>query len=406
MKKKFNIPSNKPELMAPVGSFPALTAACKAGADAVYFGLDSFSMRSGKRNFKISDLSKIRRICDSFPRQPKIYITLNTIIYDSETKKLESLIKKIKGKADAVICWDMAVIQLCKKYGISFFISTQASVANKESAKFYQKLGAKRIVLARELDLNQIKEINKIKGLEIEVFIHGAMCVSISGRCFTSQFLFNKSANRGECFHPCRRSYTIKDNVYGHELKLINNRVMSAKDLCVLPFVEELKKIKIKAFKIEGRNRDPRYIDSVVRVYRKALDYSLDKKKTVDLMKELQEVYNRGFSSGFYLGKPMPKDFSEIENSASNIYRDFLGKIIHIYPRVKVGMVKLADNLKEGEEIIAIHEKIGVEKMKVSSMEIENKKIKSAKKGQEVAIKFPFKIFKNTEVYKLKRKKL
>ncbi|MDD2913575.1 MAG: U32 family peptidase, partial [Candidatus Pacebacteria bacterium] len=314
---------NKFELMAPVGSFSSLVAACKAKADAVYLGLNDFSMRFGKNNFKVSDLTKIKKICNLYPQKPKVYVTLNTIVYDSEIKKLDKLIKKIKDKVDAVICWDFAVINLCKKYKVPFFISTQASVANKETAKFYQKLGAKRIVLARELDLKQIKEISKIKGLEIEVFIHGAMCVSISGRCFMSQFLFNKSANRGECFHPCRRSYVIKDEKYGNELKLENSRVMSAKDLCALPFIEELKKIKIKSFKIEGRNRDSRYVDSVVKVYRKALDNDLSKNEVQELMKELTSVYNRGFSSGFYLGKPTPKDFSEIENSASDTYKEF-----------------------------------------------------------------------------------
>ncbi|MFA6753856.1 MAG: peptidase U32 family protein [Candidatus Paceibacterota bacterium] len=396
---------NKFELMAPVGDFSSLVAACKAKADAVYLGLNDFSMRFGKNNFKVSDLTKIKKICNLYPQKPKVYVTLNTIVYDSEIKKLENLIKKIKDKVDAVICWDFAVINLCKKYKVPFFISTQASVANKETAKFYQKLGAKRIVLARELDLKQIKEISKIKGLEIEVFIHGAMCVSISGRCFMSQFLFNKSANRGECFHPCRRSYVIKDEKYGNELKLENSRVMSAKDLCALPFIEELKKIKIKSFKIEGRNRDSRYVDSVVKVYRKALDNDLSKNEVQKLMKELTSVYNRGFSSGFYLGKPTPKDFSEIENSASDTYKEFLGKIVHLYPKVKVGAVKLSNNLKNGEEIIVIGKKSGVGKIKITDMEIENKKVKFAKKGQTVGIKFPFQFFKNDEVYKIKKRK-
>jgi putative protease len=395
---------NQFELMVPVGSFSSLTTACKAGADAVYFGLDSFSMRSGKKNFKASDIKKIKRICHSFPRKPKLYIVLNTIVYDTELKKLESLIKKIKGKVDAVICWDFAVIELCKKNKIPFFISTQASISNKKSAKFYKKLGAKRVVLARELSLEQIKEISKIKGLEIEVFIHGAMCVSVSGRCFTSQFLFNRSANRGQCFHPCRRSYTVTDDKYGHELKLENNLVMSAKDLCILPFIEELKKLNIKSFKIEGRNRDPLYTETVTKIYRKALDNKLSKKELSELMKELQGVYNKGFSSGFYLGRPMLKDFSEVENSSSDFYRTFLGKITHLYPKVGVSAIKLSDDLRVGEKIAVIDEKIGVERTVIEEMEIENKKIKKAKKGEEIGIKFPFVVYKNAEVYKINRR--
>lgn len=390
--------------MAPVGSFASLNAACKAGADAIYFGMESFTMRSGKRNFGISDLKKIRKVCDSYPRKPKMYLVLNTIVYDRELKKLESVIKKVADKVDAIICWDIAVIDLCKRYKVPFFISTQASIANREAAKFYKKLGAKRAVLARELDIKQIKEIAKNSELEIEVFIHGAMCVSISGRCFTSQFLHGRSANRGQCFQPCRRSYRVIDEKYGHELKLENSRVMSAKDLCVLPFVEELKRAGVTAFKIEGRNRDPLYVDTVTRVYREALDTKLTKERIVELMKELQKVYNRGFSSGFYLGRPTPKDLSDVENSMSDLYRSFLGKIVHMYPKVKVAVVKLSDDLRIGEEIAVFHEDIGVERMEVVEMEIENQKVKKAKKGQEVGIKFPFEVYKNSEVYKIKRR--
>ncbi|MDD4062358.1 MAG: U32 family peptidase [Candidatus Pacebacteria bacterium] len=388
---------NKFELMAPAGSYPALVAACNSGADAIYIGLDFLSMRAGKRNFKVSDLDKIRGICNSYPRKPKIYVTLNTIVYDVEIKKLDNLLKKIKGKVDAVICWDFAVINLCRKYKIPFFISTQASVANSEAAKFYKKLGAKRIVLARELSLKQIKEISKVK-IDLEVFVHGAMCVSVSGRCFTSQFLFNKSANRGECLHPCRRSYTIKDDSTGDELRLDNNRVMSAKDLCVLPFIEELKKIGVKSFKIEGRNRDPRYVDTVVRVYRQAIDGKVD---IMQSMKKLDSVYNRGFSSGFYLGKPLPKDFSEVEHSAASTRKEFVGNIIHVYPKISVVVLEVKKDLKIGDDLVFIHKKLGVKDFKIMDMEITGKKIKKATKGNEVAIKVPFKLFNNTEVYKI-----
>jgi len=393
---------NKFELMAPAGSYPALVAACESGADAIYIGLDFLSMRAGKRNFKVFDLDKIRVICNSYPRKPKIYVTLNTIVYDTEIKKLDNLLKKIKGKVDAVICWDFAVINLCKKYKIPFFISTQASVANSEAARFYKSLGAKRIVLARELNLKQIKEISKVK-IDLEVFVHGAMCVSISGRCFTSQFLFNKSANRGECLHPCRRSYTIKDDSTGNELKLDNNRVMSAKDLCVLPFMEDLKKIGIKSFKIEGRNRDPRYVNTVVKVYRQAID---GKSNIKESMKELDSVYNRGFSSGFYLGKPTPKDFSEVEHSAATVHKEFLGNVVHIYPKISVAILNIKKELKIGDNVMFIHNKLGVKDFEITEMEIEGKKIKKATKGSEVAIKVPFKLFNNAEVYKICTKML
>lgn len=392
------------ELMAPAGSFASLNAACKAGADAVYFGLEYFTMRSGKRNFKVSDLVAIKKVCNSYPRKPKMYLVLNTIVYDSEIRKLESIIRKVSGKVDAIICWDIAVISLCQRYKVPFFISTQASVANRKAAEFYKRLGAKRVVLARELNIKQIKEISKVKGLELEVFIHGAMCVSVSGRCFISQFLHDRSANRGQCFQPCRRSYKVTDEKYGHELKLENSLVMSAKDLCALPFVEDLKRAGVKSFKIEGRNRDPLYTDTVTKVYREALDTKMTTKRTVELMKELGTVYNKGFSSGFYLGKPTPKDFSEVENSMSDLYRIYLGRVIHVYPKAGTVSVKLSGGLKVGETVAVIHDRTGVEKLSIKEMEIENTKVKNAKKGDEVGIKFPFKVYKNSEVYKIKRR--
>ena len=389
----------KTELMAPAGDFSTLIAGINAGADAIYFGLKDFNMRYAAKNFNLSDLKKINKICG---KKVKKYLTLNTITYDNEIKRIEDIIKKVKGKVDAIICWDLAVVQLCKKYKIPFFISTQASVSNTYSAIFYKKFGAKRIVLARELNLKQIKDISKI--IDTEVFIHGAMCVSISGRCFTSQFLFNKSANRGECLHPCRRSYTLTDED-NNQLKLENNRVMSAKDLCTLPFIEQLKKAGVKAFKIEGRNRDARYVDTVVRVYRKALDKKLSKKEIVESMKELDRVYNKGFSSGFYLGKPLPTDFSKIESSSAKEKKHFIGKVFHFFPKVKVAGIKLVSDLKLGDEIVVIGKTTGVVKTKVSRIESNNKSIQKAEKTQSIGIKVPSLVRKNDEVYVIKKRR-
>jgi len=387
----------KPELLAPVGSFPMLIAAINAGADAVYLGLKEFNMRDNAQNFTIKDLHKINKICKE--KQIKIYLTLNTIIYNNELLKLEKIIKQVKNKIDAIICWDLSVIELCKKYKIPFHISTQASVANSESAKFYKKLGAQRIILARELNLKQIRKISKI--IDIEVFAHGAMCISVSGRCFTSQFLFNKSANRGQCIHPCRRSYLVKDLQEGYELKLKNNKILSAKDLCTLPFIEKLKKAGIKAFKIEGRNRDPRYVDTVVRIYRKALDKKLSKEEIKQSLKELSKVYTKGFSSGFYLGSPTSDDFAKVEHSAATEKKHFVGKIKHYYPKIKVAEIKLVSGLKLNDKICIIGKTTGIINTKVSSMEIKNKSIFKATKSQEVGIKLPSYVRKNDEVYKI-----
>ncbi len=395
----------KYELMAPAGDFPTLYAAINAEADAVYFGLKEFSMRANAKNFTLKELDKINKLCNE--KGVKKYLTLNTIIYDNEIKKLEKIIKKIKGKVDAVICWDLAVINLCKKYKIPFFISTQASVSNSEAAKFYKKLGAKRIVLARELNLKQIKKISKIKGLEIECFAHGAMCVAVSGRCFMSQFLFNRSANRGQCIQPCRREYIIKDTQQGYELKLENHHVLSAKDLCTLPFIEKLKKAGITSFKIEGRNRDPRYVDVVTRVYRKALDKKLSKQEIQELIEELKKVYNKKFSSGFYFGTPTADDFSDIQHSAATEKKHFVGKITHYYPKIRVAKVKVSSEIKVGDKIAIIGKDLGIINTSVESMQIEHKKIEKAEKGQEVGIKFKTdkKLKKNYEIYKIIKNK-
>jgi U32 family peptidase len=391
----------KYELLAPAGNFAMFSSAVEAGADAIYFGLEEFSMRAAAKNFKISDLKKLKEICNSSPRKPKMYLTLNTIIYDSEIKNLEKIFKKIKNKIDAIICWDFSVISLCKKYKIPFFISTQASVSNTKSAEFYKKIGAKRIVLARELNLQQIKKISKL--IEIEAFVHGAMCVSISGRCFTSQFLFCKSANRGKCLHPCRRSYIVKDKQEGYELEIENDKIFSAKDLCMLPYIQEMKKAGITCFKIEGRNRDPRYVNTVVKVYRKALDKKLTKKEIKTSMEELEKVYNKKFSTGFYLGKPTPKDFSDIEHNASKEKKHFIGKIIHYFDKLEVITIKLVSRVKIGEKIIVIGKNTGVKEFYLNSMQFKGKNVKSGKKGDEIGIKTPFKLKKNDEVYIIKK---
>ncbi len=393
---------NKYELLAPAGSFPTLVTAVKAGADSIYFGLKEFSMRANAKNFTIKDLNKINKICG---KKVKKYLTLNVIIYDNELKKLESIIKKIKGKVDAVICWDLSVIQLCKKYKIPFHISTQASISNSETVKFYKKLGAERIVLARELNLKQIKEIKKKTKIELESFCHGAMCVAVSGRCFLSQHLFGRSANRGMCTQLCRRPYLITDPE-GKQLRVESQTIMSAKDLCTLPFIEKLKQSGITSFKIEGRNRDPRYVETVVKIYKKALDKKLTKEEIENSIKELNTVYTKGFSSGFYLGTPTSDDFSNVEHSSATHKKEFIGKIIHYYPKVNVGTIYVnTGKLEIGDDIVIIGKTTGMEKMKINKLEINNKSVSSVKKGQEVGIKFPFRVRKNDEIYIVKKNK-
>ncbi len=390
---------SKYKLLAPAGDYECLIAAVNAGADAIYFGLQEFNMRARAKNFKISDLPKIRKITKE--KNIKLYLTLNTIIYDNELKKLESLIKKVKPFVDAIICSDISVMILCKKYKLPFHISTQCSVSNIETAKFYKQLGAERIVLARELNLSQIKKISKI--IPVEIFIHGAMCVSVSGRCFLSQQMYNQSANRGLCIQPCRRPYTVKDNE-GNELKVDNHYIFSAKDLCTLPFFEKIKSSGAIAFKIEGRNREPEYIDAVVKAYRKAIDKKLSKQEIQKSIKDLEQVFNKGFSSGFYLGLPTNDDYSKTENSSASHSKQFIGKILHYYDKIGVGLLKLnTGNLNINDELIILGKTTGIIKAKVKSMEINNKQINQAIKGQTIGIKLPF-CRKNDDLYKVIKK--
>lgn len=388
---------NKIELLAPAGDFRSLIAGVKAGADAVYFGLKDWNMRDNAKNFLVSDLKKIREICNSSTRKVNMYLTLNTIVYDEELAKIEKIIKKIKGKVDAVICWDLSIIELCRKYRIPVHISTQASVSNSKSAEFYKKLEAERIVLARELNLKQIKKISKI--IDVEVFCHGALCVSESGRCFTSQFLHCKSANRGECKQPCRKSYIVTDED-GNELRVENSRIFSAKDLCTLPFIEKLKKAGIKALKIEGRNREPEYVYAVVSVYRKALDKKMEKKEIEEGLKELEKVYNREFSSGFFLKMPTADDFTKDDSGSQKETKEYIGRIEHYWKNIRVARLKIhAGSIKVGDEIIVSGNTTYL-KMKIEEMQINHNPVSSAKKGEDVALKSPL-CREGDEVYKI-----
>lgn len=373
----------KYELLAPIGNFAMLYSAIEAGADAVYFGIKGFNMREGARNFTLKDLKKIKKICET--KDVKRYLTLNTVVYSEELKSVERIIQKAKNYVNAIICWDSSIISLCKKYKVPIHISTQASISNIESAKYYKKIGATQIVLARELNLKQIKQISKV--LPVECFCHGAMCVAVSGRCFTSQFLHGYSANRGKCAHPCRRTWTVTDDG-GNQLKLENNKVMSAKDLCTLPFIEKMKKAGIVSFKIEGRNRSPEYVYTVTKIYRKALNKKLTSKEIKESIVELKKVYNRGFSLGFYFKMPTADDFSFTENGEQTEYKEYIGRIEKYWPKAKAASIKLHHGkLSIGDEIYVVSNERAVQRIKIKSMEIDKKPVTLVKKGQEVGIK-------------------
>jgi putative protease len=396
----------KPEIMSPIKNWASLEA-CKKYADAVYFGIADLSLRARTNSLTLKDVPKFVSKCHEYGI--KAYMTINSVIYNNDIKTAEKIVKKAKeAKVDAIIVWDLAVIEIAKKEKIPFIISTQANVSNYKTAEFYKKLGAKRVVLARELTLKQIKEIKKKVDIELETFIHGAMCVAISGRCILSAYLFNKSSNCGSCAQPCRKLWKLSDDK-GNEFETEGKYFLNAKDICMIEFVPELIKAGIDSFKIEGRRRDPKYIEVTARCYREAVDAYYNKtftKEKVDAWKkELSEVYNRGFSTGFYFGEPGSEGISY--NKADNVskYEKVLvGHVTHYYPKIGVALINLKhEGLKLDENIQIEGDKTFIEQ-KVESMEMDNKKIKKAKKGEEIAIEVKDKVFNNDNVFILKER--
>ena len=379
----------KPELMCPIKDWASLEA-CKKYCNAVYFGVDDLNLRARSDALKASEMEAFVNKCHQ--NGIKAYLTVNAVIYDKDIKKAEKLVLKAKkSNIDAIIIWDPAVIVLAQKHKVPFIISTQANISNSETIKFYKKQGAKRVVLARELTLDQIRTIRKeVKNIEIETFVHGAMCTAISGRCILSAYLFGKSSNCGSCAQPCRKQWILSDedgNAFASEGKYFLN----AKDLCMIEFIPELIKAGIDSFKIEGRRRDPKYIETTARCYREAIDSyfnnSFTSEKVKKWKKELLDVYNRGFSTGFYFGEPGGEGISyEQADNISRYKKELVGNIKHCYPKAGAISLDLKHiGIKIGDNIIIEGPKTFIEQ-EISSIEVANKKVKTAKKGEEAAI--------------------
>lgn len=383
--------SRKPELMSPAGSKTMLTAVVNAGADAVYFGVKKLNMRAKANNFKADNLSEITSYCKE--RNVRTYLTLNTIIYEEELDQLREIIIKAKeAEIDRIICWDFSVVQLCKEIGMPFCISTQGSVSNSVAAKFYKDMGAERIVLARECSLEDIKKVRSLTDLEIEVFIHGAMCIAVSGRCFMSHHLFEKSANRGECIQPCRREYEVYDPTIGKSMIIGEDYVLSPEDLCTIGFIDQLIETGVDSFKIEGRKRSPEYAAAVTAAYRKAIDLYYEGKLTEqvkeDLIKGLEKVFNRGFSTGFYFNTPGSGEYANIYGSRASTRKEFLGRVINYYKQAGVVHISIeTGTLNDGDEIYITGETTGVVQLKVENILNEDVKTDSAAKGDKVTFK-------------------
>ena len=394
---------NKPELMAPAGDWTMLRAAVNSGADAVYFGFDKLNMRAKAANFTVEELPEMISFCKE--HGVLTYLTLNTIVFEEELAELEEIIIAAKqNTVDRIICSDLAVADLCFKHQMSFCISTQSSISNSLAADVYKRMGAVRIVMARECSLEEIKKIRAKTDLEIEAFVHGAMCIAVSGRCFMSHHMFGKSANRGECVQPCRREFEIYDKSVDQSLIIGEDYVMSPKDLCTIEFIDQLIEAGIDSFKIEGRKRSPEYVAKAVSVYRRAIDLYFDDKFSDEVKKELLEelgtVYNRGFSSGFYFDVPSSEEYAGVNGSKATTRKVYVGKVLNYFSNVEVAHILMeSSEIKINDNILIMGESTGVIEMSIKSMKVFDVDSASAKRGDELTIKIPSAVRRNDKVY-------
>jgi U32 family peptidase len=384
-------------LLAPAGSWASLVSAINSGADEVYFGTTLLNMRATAKNFELNQLKKIVDKCHE--NNVKANLTLNTIIYENESVDVYKVLEYAKKAGiDGIIAWDPLVLQAAATFDLPLHISTQASISNYESCIFYEKLGAEVVVLARELSLEKIKSIKEklVKNgskLKVECFAHGAMCVAISGRCFLSHFFDEKSANRGECYQPCRRSYKAVDESSGKELHVENHTIFSPKDLCTIPVLDKLIESGIDVLKIEGRNRSPDYVMVVISAYRKAIDEYYKGNLTETLKNELVEtlkgIYNKGFHDGFYTNIPKVEDFSKVENSASNRKKEYVGIVSKVFKKIGVfELVVHSKTLNTGDTILVIGKSTGASEAKIISIHDQDRKsVESTCRGEIVGIK-------------------
>lgn len=403
------------ELLAPAGSYESLMAAIQSGADAVYFGVEKLNMRARSSfNFTLDDLQKVVNICKE--HNIKSYLTVNTVIYNHEIGLVQTIIDKASHAGiDAIIASDHAVINYANKKGLEVHVSTQTNISNKESVRFYSKF-AEIMVLARELGLEQVQEIFKFiqeenicgpsgKRIRLEMFIHGALCMSISGKCYLSLHQYNYSANRGGCLQACRRGYVVTEKETGNEVEIDNDYMMSPKDLCTIPFLNKILDSGVQVLKIEGRARSPEYVKVVTECYNEAINAYLENDYTQDKidnwLKQLKTVFNRGFWNGYYLGQPLG-EWSHVYGSQARERKEYIGKINNYFTNIQVAEMLLeAGELELNEEIYIIGPTTGVLRQKVEEIRVDLKNTNKAAKGDTLSI--PCKTFlrRSDKVYKI-----
>jgi len=403
--------------MAPVGSRESLAAAIQAGADSIYFGVGQLNMRSHSANhFNLGDLRDIAATCNE--HGVKTYLTVNTIIYDSDIADMRRIIDAAsEAGISAVIASDVAVMSYCRQRGMEVHLSTQLNIANTEALRFYAQF-ADVAVLARELNMDQVAEIHRHiedehitgpggKPVRIEMFCHGALCMAVSGKCYMSLHAANRSANRGECVQICRRSYTVTDNETGNQLEIDNKYIMSPKDLKTVRFVDRMMESGVRVFKIEGRARGPEYVYTVVRCYKEAIEsviegtYTEEKKDLWD--ERLAKVFNRGFWDGYYQGQQMG-EWNKHYGSVATERKVLIGKVVKYFSRINVAEVAVeATTFKLGDKLLITGNTTGVMYLDCKEIRYELQPVEEAQQGWHVSIPVEGKVRPGDKLFKLVR---
>ncbi len=400
--------------MAPVGSFESLEAAIQAGAGSVYFGVGRLNMRSASSfNFSLTDLRLIVEKCHA--HHMKAYLTVNTLVYDNETGELLELLETARQAGiTAIIASDISTILMARKMDLEVHISTQANVSNLDALRFYSQF-AEVIVLARELSLDQISAITQGirdenicgpsgKPLRIELFIHGALCVAISGRCYMSLHDNNHSANRGACLQSCRRSYQVTDTETGNAMEIDNQYVMSPEDLCTIEIIDRILAAGVQVLKIEGRARPPEYVRTVVSIYRQAVEAvqagTFSEARTLEWKKTLGEVFNRGFWNGYYLGEKTG-GWSAKYGSKATRRKVYIGKVSNYFSRSSVAEFQMETGiLATGNQALVIGPSTGVVEFEVPAIWLNEKMVNAANKGEVFTCVLPGRVRRGDKLYR------
>lgn len=403
------------EVMAPAGSYESLMAALQAGADSVYFGVGKLNMRSrSSKNFSLDDLKNIAGICRD--HGVKSYLTLNTIIFDAEMDEMRQAIDCASSSGiSAVIASDISVMEYARQLGLEVHISTQCNITNLIAVKFYSRY-ADVVVLARELSLEQVQRIvegisrDKVTGpsgrlVQVEMFVHGALCMAVSGKCYLSLDNMNYSANRGSCLQLCRRSYLVTDKEEGYELEVDHEYIMSPKDLCTIGFLDKIAGAGVTVFKIEGRGRGPEYVKTVTSCYREAADAVLagtyDQQKVEAWRTRLARVFNRGFWDGYYLGRKMGEWSAQYGSQATH-RKQYIGKVTNYFSNIGVVEIKIETNfLTTGDLVVITGPTSGVVEFEAEEIRVEELASPKALKGETCSLAVPGQVRRNDKVFRL-----